>query len=138
MSNDIRAALERLVELSEQRAIASAWTDAIAAARAALAEPVGEQHVIQPYKFTESGDGPTDEELLAMRSWSSHSHTFDSDLVDFARAVLARWCHPAAPPAPEPGEVGRTAAIREVAAWLDERGCHGCSLWLREEADRCP
>jgi hypothetical protein len=36
---------------------------------------------------------PTDEELLAMRSWSSHSHTFDSDLVDFARAVLERWGH---------------------------------------------
>lgn len=34
---------------------------------------------------------PTDEELLAMRAWSSHSHTFDSDLVDFARAVLERW-----------------------------------------------
>ena len=34
---------------------------------------------------------PTDEDLLAMRSWSSHSHTFDSDLVDFARAVLERW-----------------------------------------------
>jgi hypothetical protein len=28
------------------------------------------------------------------------------------------------------------AAIREVAAWLDQRGMHGCSLWLREEADR--
>ena len=28
------------------------------------------------------------------------------------------------------------AAIREVAAWLDERGMHGCSLWLREEVDR--
>jgi len=27
------------------------------------------------------------------------------------------------------------AAIREVAAWMDERGQHGCSLWLREEAD---
>ena len=36
---------------------------------------------------------PTDEELLAMRSWSSHSHTFDSDLVDFARAALERWGH---------------------------------------------
>ena len=135
MSNDIRAALERLVELSEQRAIASAWTDAIAAARAALAEPVGEQHVIQPYKFTESGDGPTDEELLAMRSWSSHSHTFDSDLVDFTRAVLARWGRPTAQPL---HPAAARAAIREVAAWLDERGMHGCSLWLREEADRCP
>jgi hypothetical protein len=26
---------------------------------------------------------PTDEELLAMRSWSCHGPTFDSDLVDF-------------------------------------------------------
>ena len=29
-----------------------------------------------------------------------------------------------------------SASIREVAAWLDERGMHGCSLWLREEMDR--
>ena len=28
------------------------------------------------------------------------------------------------------------AAITEVAAWLDTKGQHGCSLWLREEADR--
>jgi len=28
------------------------------------------------------------------------------------------------------------AAIRKVAEWLDQYGCHGCSLWLREEADR--
>ena len=28
------------------------------------------------------------------------------------------------------------AAIRKVAAWLDERGMHGCSLWLREEVER--
>jgi hypothetical protein len=27
-------------------------------------------------------------------------------------------------------------AIREVAAWLDQQGQHGCSLLLREEADR--
>jgi hypothetical protein len=27
------------------------------------------------------------------------------------------------------------AAIREVAAWLDTQGQHGCSLWLREELD---
>jgi hypothetical protein len=25
------------------------------------------------------------------------------------------------------------AAIREVAAWLDTKGQHGCSLWMREE-----
>jgi hypothetical protein len=28
------------------------------------------------------------------------------------------------------------AAIREVAAWLDQQGQHGCSLLLREEAGR--
>jgi len=28
------------------------------------------------------------------------------------------------------------AAIREVAAWLDQRGLHGCARWLREEIDR--
>ena len=50
---------------------------AVMAARTALATPPPEP--------------PTDEELLAMRSWSSHSHTFDSDLVDFAIAVLERW-----------------------------------------------
>jgi hypothetical protein len=39
---------------------------------------------------------PTDEELLAMRSWSSHGPTFDSDLVDFGRRCynLARWGTP--------------------------------------------
>jgi hypothetical protein len=28
------------------------------------------------------------------------------------------------------------AAIYEMAAWLDTKGQHGCSLWLREEAER--
>jgi hypothetical protein len=67
---------------------------------------------------------------------------------------------PAAPPPPAGGLVDRVAwpiasfaseglpgddarptaraAIRKVADWLDQRGMHGCSLWLREEADRCP
>lgn len=44
--------------------------------------------------------GVADEELLALRSWSSHGPTFDSDLVDFARAVLARYG--TASPAPVP------------------------------------
>ena len=56
--------------------------------------PVGDAwNVILRYIHnpTPPPEPPTDEELLAMRSWSSHSHTFDSDLVDFARAVLERW-----------------------------------------------
>ena len=65
---------------------------------------------------------------------------------------------PAAPPAPAGGLVERVAwpiasfaseglpgddarptaraAIRKVAEWLDQRGMHGCALWLREEVDR--
>ena len=27
------------------------------------------------------------------------------------------------------------AAIRAVAEWLDTKGQHGCSLWLREEVE---
>jgi len=104
----------------------------------------------------------TDEELLAMRSWSSHGPTFDSDLVEFGRSCYdlgrqhgAAAAQPAPPVAPAGGLVERVvkviadpdgpaelwhdddrAAIREVAAWLDERGMHGCPLWLREEAGR--
>jgi hypothetical protein len=29
-----------------------------------------------------------------------------------------------------------STAIREVAAWLDTRGQHGCSYLLREEIDQ--
>jgi hypothetical protein len=32
--------------------------------------------------------------------------------------------------------VDARAAIREVAAWIDQQGQHGCSLLLREEVDR--
>jgi hypothetical protein len=34
------------------------------------------------------------------------------------------------------GDGKARAVIREVAKWLDTKGQHGCSLWLREEADR--
>ena len=67
-------------ELLDELDLWSSWHDAPelkARARTELATP--------------SPKPPTDEEILAMRSWSSHSHTFDSDLVDFARAVLERW-----------------------------------------------
>ena len=41
---------------------------------------------------------PTDEELLAMRSWSSHGPTFDSDLVDFGRRCYNLAKQPASTP----------------------------------------
>ena len=96
----IRAALERLTimaanELDTPGLWAHSranWDDAIAAARAALAEPVAE--------------GPTDEELDACADefldWNNDG------IRAFARAVLARWGHQSANalplPAPEGGK----------------------------------
>ena len=85
MTNPYRDMCAELVE-QVQRAISNHGlcldaSDALMhRARALLDQPVAEE--------------PTDEELLAMRSWSCHGPTFDSDLVDFARAVLARYGHP--------------------------------------------
>jgi len=47
---------------------------------------------------------PTDEKLLAMRSWSSHGPTFDSDLVDFGRRCYNLAKQPVSTPykLPEP------------------------------------
>ena len=103
----------------------------------------------------------TDEELLAMRSWSSHGPTFDSDLVEFGRACynLGRQhgaaqppaAQPASPVAPAGGLVERVAnaigdgsfgnwlpearaAIREVAAWMqDHEHAFNAAYWLELE-----
>jgi hypothetical protein len=66
----IRAALERLIELDKvihgiSGIIMDDWTDAIAAARTALAQPVGE--------------GPSDEELI---DWHSDAYCPDVDEVN--------------------------------------------------------
>jgi hypothetical protein len=66
-----------------------------------------------------------------------------------APAAAPEWMKPEAQPAPAGGagwglveKIAFTAGcgngtsravIREVAAWLDCRGQHGCSLWLREQ-----
>jgi len=79
MTNDTRALCDELAEALCGYALTGDDVALVFRARALLAQPVVE--------------GPTDEELLAMRSWSCHGPTFDSDLVDFARAVLAKWGH---------------------------------------------
>jgi hypothetical protein len=53
-------------------------------------------------------------------------------LVERVEAVI----RPSIPGDPNLYRYESRAAIREVSAWLDERGMHGCSLWLREEMDR--
>lgn len=78
MTNSYRALCGELLEWAERTSSHYyKQADVIVRARALLDQPVAE--------------GPTDDELLAMRSWSCHGPTFDSDLVIFARAVLARW-----------------------------------------------
>jgi hypothetical protein len=64
-------------------------------ARALLAE--ADATLAQPEAAT-----PTDEELLAMRSWSSHGPTLDSDLVDFGRRCYNLSCQHAGLAHPEP------------------------------------
>jgi hypothetical protein len=116
----IRAALERLIELQRLIELRDAdndwglhWDDAIDAAHAALAEPVGE--------------GPSDEELLktycdTRRSFYFEAAEGESDHEDRKaatiaglRAILARWGRPATPPAPEAGEVSDALIKAECA-----------------------
>jgi hypothetical protein len=53
-------------------------------------------------------------------------------LVEKVEAVI----RPSIPGDPNLYRYESRAAIREVAAWLDQRGMHGCALWLHEEAGR--
>jgi hypothetical protein len=92
MSTDICAALERLMNTVHDLRLEGGNAElrvALNAARAALAEPVGE--------------GPTDQELN--QEWQQLMNAPEAILAEpmlaFARAVLARWGTPAAPPAPE-------------------------------------
>jgi len=77
-------------------------------ARAALAQP-------EPV-------APTDEELLAMRSWSSHGPTFDSDLVDFGRRCYNLAKQPESLPykLPEPVVPTDEELIRPIMWMLDD------------------
>jgi len=109
----IRAALERLVELDGHLNETSpgwmqAWSDAIAAARAALAEPVREGPVALSERLPVEGEGPSPADIGDL----CEEHSFNCDdgesieiLHDMITAALARWGRPVTPPAPEAGEV---------------------------------
>jgi hypothetical protein len=128
MTPDIRALVTEMAdELDRQRRFLRGLHDDCVThpladrARAALAEPVA----------------PTDEELLAMRSWSSHGPTFDSDLVDFARAILARWGHPT----PEATPVARPtvhACALDIVNTLAKLGVSAENLLTLRRAIREP
>ena len=95
----IRAALERLITMASDELATpglwahsrASWDDAIAAARAALdAAPEGE---------------PSDQEIADVFSQGCRdlSRLHEPPFLGGARAVLARWARPAAPPAPLEG-----------------------------------
>lgn len=97
MNNDIRAALERLVELDStsitmrSKASALAWSDAITAARAALAaEPVGKGPSAADLLPVEP---PSIQTTMAMQYRSAWREGVE-DGWNEARAILARWGHP--------------------------------------------
>lgn len=114
MSTDFRSELQRLVEAYEEHG--GKWPDhheqalfqAVEDARAVLAQP-------EP-------QAPTDEELLAMRSWSSHGPTFDSDLVDFGRRCYNLAKQPVSTPfkLPEPVAPTDEELLRPIMWMLDD------------------
>jgi hypothetical protein len=114
MSINIRAALERLVELDDtvphnRPGWAQEWSDAIATACAVLTDGPA----VQSREPASGVEQPSDRDLRQL-----YADTFDlrSDpahlgpaIVKFARAVLARWGRQPAPPAE--GEVGELVAL---------------------------
>ena len=103
MSNNIRDALKRLIELDNNSPSGSDigydpqwltdWYKAIAKARDALAaQPVG--------------DGPSEEQILSLANDCLGfvlSPEEKEDIIELVRATLARWVRPATPTSPEDG-----------------------------------
>jgi hypothetical protein len=86
---DFRAELQALLNAVHDLRIESgepkhgAFRAALDRARTALAAP--------------QQGAPTEEQILACRSWSSHGPALDSDLVDFGRQLLTRYGAQAVP-----------------------------------------
>ena len=130
----IRAALERLVELSEQRAIASVWHDAIAAARAALAaEPE-----------TDDGDDVISRWIESRPGWPNDwPAVTQCQLTALIGEALEHWGRPATPPAPAGNHIPDATEMVAYSARLRHCPTHGqqpaitwgCPECLRELRD---
>jgi hypothetical protein len=135
MSNDIRAALERLIELDDtvphnRPGWIQEWTNAIAAARAVLAaEPVGERAINWPAYFLRVADKQAREIEEMLRQAppgrveplpaAPVNLELMAALIEIQR--LRDLCQTlATPPAPEPGEVGELVRRLEKKARMEE------------------
>jgi hypothetical protein len=114
----MRAALERLVELHAADAgWGPIWGDAIAAARAALAQPEGEgpsERIISIAKAVQE----------CAFSWEPDARLIGNvcaeDVADLCAAALTRWGRPVTPPAPDsPAESLAARPLLEKVARLD-------------------
>jgi len=90
-TDDTKKALTSALNTLEGWDNFGSWVWPVSAIEQAIKNTTESLQLLRAALATPPPEPPTDEELLAMRSWSSHSHTFDSDLVDFARAALERW-----------------------------------------------
>ena len=129
MADQFRALCAELVELSAPVDSISQLTERLQKlnelaerARALLAQ----QPVSPPYKLPEP-EGPSDEELRDLWSWSSGQDQgpWPTQYHCFARAVLARFGRPAAEPVPETGEVAELVLMLRHAG--DALRLHGVS-----------
>lgn len=81
-------------------------------------------HKATPKQWKELEDRATDREFFFISACVA-------ELRSRIEALEANQPHQQDKWAPE-----ARAAILAVAEWLDTRGQHGCSLWLREEVQR--
>ena len=152
MTTDWKALCAELVELDDtvphnRPGWIQEWTDAIAAARAALAEqpvmPTDEEllHVaatsIEPYENSGIATGEYEPET------ERAVEVYGSELIAYARAVLARWGNPMPQyqgpsavttgawlhPAYEPGDGSADGAqMVELAWWHPQFGCDSLQM----------
>jgi len=154
---DFGPAIRAVYNLGRQYEAAQLWWASKIADRIA---PTPE--AAPPVPETDDGDGAIDRWIDSRPDWpNGWLAVTQCQLTALIGEALEHWgrsaAQPAPPVAPAGGLVERVAdaiftaegngniedwtpearaAIREVAAWFDQQGQHGCSLLLREESDR--
>jgi len=117
---NIRAALERLVK-TDDGCSAAEWSDAIAAARTALAEPVPE--------------GPSDEDLLELRRGSSWLASAE-ECISISRAALALsrlTPQPVTPTTSDVTELFYVTTLSRMIARLEQNRIYGEGILITLE-----